>query len=196
MAPHLSSLQRSQILALRATNIPLTQIAHQLHVSLSQVRYTVRQQTARVAPRSGRPRLLSPAQVDRVVAFVRGSPANQALPWAGIAPALGIECSVWAVRRALRLRGFSRGHALGRTLPAGDAPRGDQQDEHGREHPNQHLEHHLEQRQLPRLLCDQARAVQGQSQLRQGAIEGALREHAAQTAAMAAETGNPGAASQ
>ncbi|KAI0996680.1 hypothetical protein K3495_g11503 [Podosphaera aphanis] len=70
-APYLTRDQRLQILTLHGARKTHREIASQLGVTYNQARATIRSGRVSPQPRSGRPRVLSAAQVDEMEEFIR-----------------------------------------------------------------------------------------------------------------------------
>lgn len=98
---------RVSIRTLRSAGWTYQQIATHLHLTLRQVQHAA---TTQATPRrpSGRPPILTVAQVEELIEFVCSSRKARRMAYWRLPQELGWDCSVYAIRNALRRAGFKR----------------------------------------------------------------------------------------
>jgi DDE superfamily endonuclease/Helix-turn-helix domain len=104
----LSRDERLQIQTLRNAGWSLNQIADHLGCTWSQAQYACATEKVTPCKRSGRPPLLTPSQIEELITFVCFSKATRRMPYHAIPLALHWDCSVYAIRYALKQAGFKR----------------------------------------------------------------------------------------
>ncbi|KAG9249358.1 uncharacterized protein F5Z01DRAFT_631838, partial [Emericellopsis atlantica] len=98
---------RISIRTLRSAGWTYQQIATHLHLTLRQVQHAA---TTQATPRrsTGRPPLLTEAQLEELIEFVCSSQRARRMAYWRLPQELGWDCSVYAIRNALRRAGFKR----------------------------------------------------------------------------------------
>jgi transposase len=99
--------ERLQAITLHQAGLSQREIANQLEISRNKVRYAI-QNPPTPKKRSGRPSPFTSEQIDEIEEWIRGSKRNRRTSWEGIPTALNLQCSYYAIRRALRKRGYHR----------------------------------------------------------------------------------------
>jgi transposase len=107
-ASDLSRDERVQILTLRQIGWTYAQIVKHTGCTRHQIEYTCQSSHPTPRRRSGRPPLLTEAQVEELIEFVCASKANRRMAYRQIPKALGWSYTDYAIRYALRKAGFSR----------------------------------------------------------------------------------------
>jgi transposase len=83
-------------------------IATHFGISEGQVQYACKQERPTPRRRSGRPVRLSASETEKLIAFICGSKEGRQTPWHELPAKLGLNCSEYAIRTALRNAGFKR----------------------------------------------------------------------------------------
>jgi len=101
-APDTNRDERLRIRTLRGIGWTYEDIAAYTGCTLAQVRHACSADQTTPRRRSGRPSLLTDAQVEELIAFVCTSKATRRMPYRNIPLALGWNCSEYAIRYASR----------------------------------------------------------------------------------------------
>lgn len=104
--------ERLQILTLRSIGWSFDQIIEKTGATWRQVQYTCQTGQATPARRSGRPPLLTAAQIEELIAFICSSKEARRMAYRQLPSTLGWDVSEYAIRYALRQNGFARHPAL------------------------------------------------------------------------------------
>jgi hypothetical protein len=102
--------ERLEIRLLRDLGWKYEAIRQCIGATIRQIQYTVKTQ-ATPQRQTGRPPLLTPAQVEVLIDFVCASKKNRRMSYSQIPRALEWECSKYVIRNALQHAGFQQYHA-------------------------------------------------------------------------------------
>ena len=108
--------ERIEARVLLRAGLSYKEIVNLTGLSYHQVQAVRRHNKVTPSKRSGRPPILSPAQVDELIEFVTASKRNRRLPYYRLPQELGWSCSEWAIAGALKRAGFRRHPALKKPL--------------------------------------------------------------------------------
>lgn len=113
--------ERLEIRLLRDLGWKYKAIRQHTEATIRQIQYAIKTQAIQQR-RTGRPPLLTPAQVEALIDFVCAFKKNRRMSYSQIPRALEWECSEYAIRNALRRAGFQRYYAR-RKPPISEANR-------------------------------------------------------------------------
>jgi transposase len=99
--------ERLQATTLHQAGLSQREIANQIEISRNKVRYAI-QNPPTPRKHSGRPSPFTSEQIDKIEEWIRSSKRNRRTSWEGIPKALNLQYSYYAIRRALRKRGYHR----------------------------------------------------------------------------------------
>ncbi|KAI0994851.1 hypothetical protein K3495_g13332 [Podosphaera aphanis] len=110
--------QRIRVIVLYQAGHTNREIADLLKITINQVRNTIRSGRSSPGKSTGRPPVLTPAQEEELVTFVRSSQENRQMSYLELA----MNFHTWnvgedAIRNALKRRGVSRHTARSKALP-------------------------------------------------------------------------------
>ena len=111
-APDLNRDERLQVLTLFSIGWSASQIANKTGATIRQIRYTCETGHATPARKSGRPPLLTAAQIEELIEFICSSKEGRRMAFKELPNALSWDVSQYAIRYALRQNGFERHPAL------------------------------------------------------------------------------------
>ena len=113
---HTSRDERIEARILLRAGLTYKDIVNLTGLSYRQVQGVQHRNQVTPRKRSGRPPILSPAQVDELIEFVTASKRNRRMPYWRLPQELGWSCSEWAISGALKRAGFRRHPALKKPL--------------------------------------------------------------------------------